>query len=99
MNKVARYWLYDGNHPNGRDCERYDPNGFGLSLIVAMANWGDADLPVIQPLTVDDVAKIKVTHHKPKDSFGHEITVSAPNDVWLKAQQALANFLAKYAIG
>jgi len=97
MNKIARYWRYDGSHHAGCDCERYDPNGFGLSLIVAMANWGDADLPVIKPLTVDDVSKIQVIHHRP-DSFGHEVTVKAPSEVWERGKQALANFCTKYGL-
>ena len=90
-NKTARYWRYDGNHHAGRNHERHDPHNFGLSLIVAMSYWGeDGDNPPA-PLTWEDTQKIVVKHHK-GDEFGHEVTVSAPDEVWLKGMEALANF-------
>lgn len=32
-NKKATFWKYQGNHHEGRNCERKDPHGFGLALI------------------------------------------------------------------
>lgn len=41
MNLHASYWRYDGNHPNGKDCERNDPHGFGIALISYLAYIAD----------------------------------------------------------
>jgi len=90
--RKARFWKYDGNHFEGRHWERYDPHNFGLGLIVAMFYWGEQnflEVPLTPPLTLDDTKKIRIVHHKPDSSFGHEITVSAPSQVWEKGRQAL----------
>jgi len=97
--KTARYWRYDGNHHAGRNHERHDPHGFGLPLICAMADWGEGPhflgLPLREPMTLEDARMIRVVHHKPDSSFGHEITVSAPASVWEKGRQALARLCAE----
>lgn len=85
-NQNARFWLYTGNHPNGKNHERKDAHAFGLELISAMAYWGDGgDYP--PPLTYADTKQVKVTHHK-GDNFGHEVTVSAPSEIWERGRQA-----------
>lgn len=85
-NKTAKFWQYTGNHSNGKNHERKDSHGFGLDLISAMAYWGDGG-DYQAPLTYGDTTQIKVTHHK-GDDFGHEVTVSAPAEVWEKGRQA-----------
>ena len=85
-NKKATFWKYLGNHSAGRNCERKDPHSFGLALISFMeylARSGN-----YQPHLQDaDIERIKVTYHTPKDAFGQEITVSAPQEVWDRAKQ------------
>jgi hypothetical protein len=88
VNKTARFWKYTGNHHCGKDCERKDSHGFGLGLISAMAYWGDSEEDYQAPLTHEETKLIKVSHHK-GDSFGHEVTVSAPAEIWEKGEQAL----------
>jgi len=44
---------------------------------------------------MDDRKKIVVINHKPTDSFGHEVTVSAPSQMWEKGQQALTRLRAE----
>lgn len=92
-NHHATYWRYTGNHHNGRDCERRNPHGYFLEVISFLAHWAENpdDLP---PLTPDDTKKIKVTHHHRRralagQSFGYEISVAAPPDVWHRAGLAL----------
>lgn len=85
-NKRAKFWSYTGNHPNGQDCPRKDPHNFGLNLISAMAYWGDGG-DYQAPLTYADTLLIKVTHHK-GDTFGHEVTVSAPAEIWQRGKEA-----------
>ena len=73
----ARFWKYDGNHPNGHDCERYDPHGLGLELISAMAYVAEHEKEVMG-VSLDGVV---VNHHK-GDSFGHQIHISATQEQW-----------------
>ena len=85
-NKKATFWKYQGNHSAGRNCERKDPHSFGLALISFMeylARSGNYQHPVDE----FDIERIKVTYHTPKDAFGQEITVSAPQEVWDRAKQ------------
>jgi hypothetical protein len=85
-NKKATFWKYQGNHHEGRNCERKDPHSFGLALISFMEYMhrsGNYQYPVDE----FDIERIKITKHKPKDAFGQEITVSAPQEIWDKAKQ------------
>lgn len=87
MNRTAKFWQYTGNHSGGKDCERKDPYGFGLALISAMAYWaGGGDYQ--EPITYGDTLQIKATHHK-GDDFGHEVTVTAPIEVWERGKEAV----------
>jgi hypothetical protein len=86
-NRTARFWKYTGNHPNGKDCERKDPHGFGLDLVASVAYWGNSG-EYQEPLTLEDTKLIKIQNHK-GDDFGHEVTVFAPSEVWEKAKVAL----------
>lgn len=74
----AKFWHYDGNHPNGKDCERYDPHNFGINLISYVAYCADNGQFQSNKLNMAD---IKVSHSK-GDSFGHEIDVAATQDIW-----------------
>jgi hypothetical protein len=73
----ARFWKYDGNHLEGKDCERYDPHGFGLGLIARMAYIGETEYQV-NGVPLDGVI---VRHHKGND-FGHQIHVAATKAQW-----------------
>ena len=73
----ARYWNYDGNHPNGHDCERYDPHELGLSLIAGMAYVAEYDKEC-NGVSLDGVV---VRHHK-GDNFGHQVHVAATQEQW-----------------
>ena len=73
----ARFWHYDGNHPNGRDCERYDPHELGLGLISGMAYIAEHQYDC-NGVSLDDVI---VKHHK-GDSFGHQIHIAATQEQW-----------------
>ncbi|UQS95047.1 hypothetical protein Pam2_167 [Pseudanabaena phage Pam2] len=86
-NKKATFWKYLGSHPEVRNCERKDPHGFGLALISFMeylARSGNYQRHLQDEF---DIERIKVTYHTPKDAFGQEITVSAPQEVWDRAKQ------------
>lgn len=86
-NQTAKFWKYTGNHKSGKDCDRHDPHGFGLLLISYVAYCGDGG-DYQEPLTYADTKLIKVVHHR-GDSFGHEVTVAAPAEVWERARQSL----------
>lgn len=73
----ARFWKYDGNHCSGRDCERYDPHGLGLTLISGMAYLSEYEY-LVNGVSLDGVV---VRHHK-GDSFGHQIHVAATKEQW-----------------
>jgi hypothetical protein len=75
--KHARFWHYDGNHHAGRNCERYDPHGYGLDAIAAMAYLGETEYQV-NGTSLDGVV---VRHHK-GDDFGHQIHVAATDEQW-----------------
>ena len=93
-NQTASFWKYQGN-ANGRNCERKDPHGFGLDLI-AYLEYCDRSGDFQTPLTYTDIEDIKVIRHKKgSTSFGQEITVKAPAQVWAKAKEALANMAAE----
>ncbi|GIW59530.1 MAG: hypothetical protein KatS3mg087_0596 [Patescibacteria group bacterium] len=94
-NQTAKFWKYDGNHPNGSNHDRYDPHGFGLDVIAYTAYVGDGG-DYQNPLDYESAKLIKTKHHK-GDSFGHEVTVSAPAEVWEKAKKAHKNMLQHYA--
>ena len=79
MNLHASYWRYDRNHPNGKDCRRNDPHGFGIALISYLAYTVDGG--AYGKLTQEQLSQVKVVHCK-GDSFGHEIKVSAPKEIW-----------------
>lgn len=81
----ARFWKYDGNHPNGRDCERYDPHGLGLNLISGMAYIAEQEYS-INGVSLNGAV---VKHHK-GDSFGHQVHVAASREQW----DAVADYLA-----
>lgn len=98
----ARFWHYDGNHSSGRDCERYDPHGFGLDLISAMAyvadDWSqgydspDSEVGQILKQHGGNLDGVVVRHHK-GDGFGHQVHVAATAAQWdalRKAQQIYA---------
>lgn len=89
-NKKAIFWKYCGNHPNGKDHERKDPHNFGLELISAVAYLGDGG-DCFPPITYADTLKIKTAHSK-GDDFGHEVTVSAPLEVWEKVKASLPEY-------
>ncbi len=74
----ARFWKYDGNHIDGRNCERYDPHGFGLDVISAMAYLVDSGEVWVSGTYLDGVV---VNHHK-GDSFGHQVHVAATREQW-----------------
>ena len=78
----ARFWHYDGNHPSGHDCERYDPHGFGLKLISVMAYVGEQEYSVCG-VSLDDVV---IRHHK-GDNFGHQVHVAATAEQWKAMRQ------------
>lgn len=80
----ARFWKYDGNHPNGHDCERYDPHELGLELISGMAYVAEQEYS-INGVSLDGVI---VSHHK-GDGFGHQIHVAASREQW----DAVATYL------
>lgn len=84
----ARFWRYTGNHHGGRDCERYDPHGFGLNLIGYIAYCADNGQFRDSRLNIAD---IKVTHSK-SDSFGHEVEVVATRDIWESASLDYAKY-------
>ena len=73
----ARFWKYDGNHPSGHNCERYDPHGLGLGLIAAMAYIAEHESQV-SGVTLDGVV---VRHHR-GDDFGHQVHVGATAEQW-----------------
>ena len=73
----ARYWKYDDNHPNGKDCERYDPHGFGLDLISTMVYIAEHQ-PECNGVSLDGVV---ISHHK-GDSFGHQVHIAATREQW-----------------
>ena len=81
----ARFWKYDGNHINGRDCERHDPHEFGLPLISAMAYLAEQEYQV-KGVSMDGVV---VNHHK-GDSFGHQVHVAATKEQWNAVRQYVA---------
>jgi hypothetical protein len=82
----ARFWKYDGNHPSGHDCKRYDPHGFGLDLIAAMAYIAE------QEYSVDGVSLsgVVVRHHK-GDDFGHQVHVAANQEQWEALRSVIAD--------
>lgn len=91
-NKKASFWHYDGNHPDGRDCERRDPHGFGLDVIsyaAYAADGGDTSLPL-------DLQNQIQVRHKKGDDFGHEVEISAPAEVWAAMRQWLEKDQARY---
>jgi len=72
-----------------------DPNGFGLALIVHLADWStkkrECDIP--PNMSLDDLSKVRL-FYGPKDSQGnYEIKIVAPRYVWDKAKQALSDIL------
>lgn len=73
----ASYWKYTGNHHRGKDYGRYDPHGYGVDNIAFLAYCADTG----SYLSPDVLDKVKVTHHR-GDDFGHEVSVSAPKEVW-----------------
>ena len=75
--KHARFWRYDGNHHGGRDCERYDPHGFGLRLIRAMAYHAEHEYSI----SGVSLRGVIVNHHQ-GDDFGHQIHVAATAQQW-----------------
>ena len=88
-NLIASFWQYQGNHSSGKNCERKDTHNFGLDLIGYLAycaNSGDYQ----HPLRSSDIDKIAIVKHtKGASSFGQEITVKAPSEVWVKGKEAL----------
>ena len=88
-NLIASFWQYQSNHPNGKNCERKDPHNFGLDLISYLtycASSGDYQ----HPLKNNDIDKVAVIRHtKNASSFGQDITVKAPAEVWTKGREAL----------
>lgn len=82
----ARFWKYDGNHPNGHDCPRHDPYNFGVELISAMAYTAEHDKDVMG-VSLEGVI---VSHHK-GDSFGHQVHVAATKKQW----EAVRKYLEK----
>lgn len=86
----ASYWKYDGNHYNGRDCERYDPHGLGIELISYLAYI--ADCGGYGKLTQQQLSQVKVIHRK-GNSFGHEIKVIAPKEIWDAAKVDYYNLM------
>ncbi|MGA1024060.1 MAG: hypothetical protein ACO3TI_07455 [Aquiluna sp.] len=80
----ARFWKYTGNHPEGRDCERHDPHGFGIETIAAMAWLVDNDEAAVCGVSLDEVV---VRHHKGDPfSFGHQVYVAATREQWEAAK-------------
>lgn len=90
-NQKARFWKYCGNHPNGKNHDRHDPHNFGLDLISYVAYIGDGG-DYEPPFTYEHTQNIVVSHHK-GDNFGHEITVTAPPEVWQLAKEFYAKML------
>ena len=74
----ARFWKYTGNHPNGHDCERHDPHGFGLPLISGMAYLIDGGEVWVNGVSLSGAI---ARHHK-GNSFGHQIHVAANREQW-----------------
>ena len=69
----ARFWKYTGESPEGQDHIRYDPHGFGLVLISAMAYHAENKI-----IPLDGVV---INHHK-GDQFGHQVHVTATQEQW-----------------
>jgi hypothetical protein len=67
-NKTATFWRYEGNHPNGRDHERHDPHGFGLTAIAMVA--------------YERKAGVRVQKVGGSDMAGQTLKVTAPVEVW-----------------
>ncbi|HEY9640141.1 MAG TPA: hypothetical protein V6C57_06635 [Coleofasciculaceae cyanobacterium] len=84
----ARFWKYDGNHHNGRDCARYDPHELGLDLISGMAYVAEREYQV-NSVSLHDV----VVRHHAGDSFGHQVHVAATREQW----DAVAQYLTQYS--
>jgi hypothetical protein len=79
-NQIAKYWKYDGNHPDGKDRDRansYKYNAGLVGYVAYMKEVGGAE-PFIPNEMME---QIKVRHAK-GDDFGHEVEVSAPSEVW-----------------
>jgi len=88
MNYRARFWKYTGNHSQGFNCGRLDSHGLGLDLIAYLeycSRSGDYQVP----LDSLDLERVKTIQHGAKSSFGHEVTVIAPKEIWDKAKTAL----------
>ena len=68
--KHASFWQYTGNHPNGHDCERYDPHKLGLKIISELFyhyyTSGDIGLPGIVNVSIGK-----------GDNFGRTIKIQA----------------------
>jgi len=82
--QVAKYWNYDGNHDSGKDCERYDPHGFGVKLIAEMAYHSQHEF-----FGGVNLQNVEVKHHQ-KDGFGHEVTVKADPKTWRDFEAAIS---------
>lgn len=89
----ARFWKYDGNHSNGRDCERYDPHQLGLPLISGLAHLVDSGEYSVNGVSLDGVV---VRHHKAEDRFGHQVHVTATREQWDAAKKYLARLFPGY---
>ena len=88
-NLIASFWQYQGNHSNGKHCERKDPHNFGLDLIGYLAYCASSE-DYQHPLNAEDIDKIAIIKHtKSASSFGQDITVKAPPEVWAKGREAL----------
>lgn len=83
----ARFWKYTGNHHAGRDCDRYDPHGFGLPLISGMAYLVGSGEMRANGVSLDGAI---VRHHK-GDDFGHQVHVAATAEQWNAVREYLAS--------
>lgn len=88
-NLKAKFWQYTGNSDAGHDCPRQDPHGFGIELISFLAYRAEHKV-FASSLTEEDLNLVIVKrHNKTQSSFGIEITVAAPAEIWEKAAMAL----------
>ena len=85
-NRIARCWVYTGNHPSGKDYDRINPYQYNAGLVSFAAHIGDGG-DYQPPLTYEMTKQIKVRHGR-SDGFGHEVEVSAPKSVWDACREA-----------
>lgn len=80
----ATYWEYTSNHPEGKDCERFNKYGYSKELI-SFLQYSDLN-------TLGNAVEV---HYSKSDRFGRTVTVSAPKEIWEQAMIDLSKQLGK----